>query len=110
MYTGADLRGPSDVAGWLVSRSDPVAGRTAPVAGLAGPDCAEAGAGMVGTDPVGRLELPVKGGAPVGTLPVPGLIVPVVRLTESKKGFTVPLGDVVWPDGGNAPVAGRVAV
>lgn len=65
---------------------------------------------MAGIAPVGRLELPVKGGAPMGTLLVLGLIVPVVRLTESKKGFTVPLGDVVWPAGGKAPVAGRVAV
>jgi hypothetical protein len=104
------LRGPSVVAGWLVSRSDPVGGRTPPVGDWGALASVGAGKAAAGTEPVGRFELPENGGAPIGTRLVIGLTVPVVRLTESKNGFTEPLGEVAWPDAGSAPVAGRVAV
>jgi hypothetical protein len=98
---------PSATAGVLVRRSDAVCGRTRPVGALAGEDSAEPGAGMAGTGPVGLLVgLPENDGAPIGTRPVGGLTVPVVRLSGSTGGCTEP---VEGRPGGSAPVAGRAA-
>ena len=103
IYTGADLRGPTDTAGWVCQwrRARSGGGRCRSAfrrRGVVGGTC---------TEPVGRLAgLPGMGGAPMGTRLVTGLTVPVVRLSGSKNGLTVPLGEIEEP-GGSAPVAGR---